>query len=99
MKPSYHTVRLNVRIFDQAAFFASAVARAIADGMSEADARESLSEEPDDDATDLDENGRVPNLNACLQMLFDPGVSPDGCEIQESSAEHDYDGEDSDATL
>jgi hypothetical protein len=28
-----------------------------------------------------------PNCSGCARELFDPGVSPDGCEIQDSSAE------------
>lgn len=42
---------------------------------------------------------RVPDLTACLQMLFDPGTSPDGCDIQETTAELDSLGADADAFL
>lgn len=41
---------------------------------------------------------KVPDVNACLIMLFDPG-SPDGVEIQETSTELDGFGEAADAFL
>jgi hypothetical protein len=36
-------------------------------------------------ADDAEEEGV--NVEACLQMILDPGVSPDGCEIEESRCE------------
>lgn len=29
----------------------------------------------------------APRMEDCLRMIFDPGVSPDGCDIEESSCE------------
>lgn len=68
------TVRfsMEVRIVDAKAFVAAAVAKAIEDGVDEADAKATYA---------------VSNLGACAQMLFDPGVSPAGCEIEDSGAE------------
>lgn len=31
----------------------------------------------------------VGDVSAALRMLFDPGISPDGCQIQDSSVEID----------
>lgn len=75
-----HTLTLTVRVYDTAALAAAAIKHAMTvDGMSEAEARETLADISEDDGIDV---------GACLQMLLDPGVSPDGCAIEESRAEY-----------
>lgn len=46
-------------------------------------------------AVDVAQATKVPDLSACLIMLFDPG-SPDGCTIQDTSVESDAFDEDAD---
>lgn len=76
----FHDLTISVRVYDRAALLAAAMKHAQeVDGLSEADAAELLK--------DTDEDGDGVNVSACLQMIFDPGVSPDGCDIQESRAE------------
>lgn len=75
----YVTVTIAVRVHDARAFARAAQRRAIDDGIA-GSLREAR------------ENGySVRDLSACAQMLFDPGISPAGCEILESSAQHDDD--------
>lgn len=83
-----YNLTLTVRVYDTAALAAAAIKHAMTvDGMSEAEARETLADISEDDGIDV---------GACLQMLLDPGVSPDGCSIQESSVDYLF-GEDEDA--
>lgn len=87
---SYLNVTIAVKVQDPAALFAAALAHAMkVDEMSEADARALL----------FDAEEGEPDLNACLTMLFDPGVSPDGCEIQDTTVEADAFGDDADPFL
>lgn len=74
MKTSSHyaTVTIEVEIYDPEAFVAAAVKRAIAEGADEQDARKTYTAD---------------DLNACAQMLLDPGVGPPGSSIIESSVE------------
>ena len=72
-------VTLSMSIHDAEAFAAAAVARAIKDGVDEQDARATYT--PDD-------------LRACAVMLLDPGVSPDGSQIEDSSAVVTWDAAD-----
>jgi hypothetical protein len=78
----WHRVMLDVRVWDRKALFLAAQARAKADGMSRAD------------YLDL-RRAHVSPIHADLQMLFDPGVSPNGCTIDQSEVESqegdDYD--------
>jgi hypothetical protein len=68
------TVAIDIEVFDEKVFRQKAKERALEDGLSEEDAAGYLDEE-------------CQNIGACAQMLFDPGISPDGCEIIQSSAE------------
>lgn len=65
-------VTLWLRVHDKKAFVAAARARAIADGERPAEARR---------------NYTASNLRACALALLDPGLSPPGSEILDSSAE------------
>lgn len=77
MTDEYITVTIAVRVYARATFARAAQLRAINDGV----------------ATTIREARKcgytVHDLAACAQMLFDPGISPDGCEILESSAQED----------
>jgi hypothetical protein len=70
-----HQVTIYVDVNDQDALFAAAMARAKEDGLEESDAQENL--KPD---------GEV-HIGNCLRMLLDPGVSPPGCSIEDSSCD------------
>lgn len=69
-------VTLNLTVSEVQAFVAAAVERAIAEGVSEEDARETYTAE---------------NLGACAVMLIDPGMSPPGSQIEDSSSEVTWD--------
>lgn len=71
------TVTIAVRVHDKKAFVRAAQKRAINDGIAKTmrEAREY--------------GYNTHDLPACAQMLFDPGISPDGCEILESSASNE----------
>lgn len=72
-----YRVGIDVEVFDANALFKAAVAHHVKDdSVSEAEARAALTTE----------SGDI-NINACLMMLFDPGVSPDGTSILGSEAE------------
>lgn len=89
---AYYDIVTTVRIEaeDVQTLFLTAVARAVAEGMDQKSACDLL--------TNSDPQGR-PDINSCLIMLFDPGVSPDGLEIiQTEAARQDMDqDEDMDA--
>lgn len=71
------TFTLELEITDRDLLFATAKAHAIATcGRTEEEAAEMLSTEG------------APDLDACIRMLLDPGISPDGLEIQDSACEH-----------
>jgi hypothetical protein len=42
---------------------------------------------PEEDALDLLKPRGDIDVSACLQMLFDPVLSPPGCQIEQSSVE------------
>lgn len=71
------TVKCTVlaEVYDEEAFFSAALRMAIDEGNTETEARDRLWVD-----------GEI-NLPACWQTLVDPGVSPAGCAIIESSAE------------
>jgi hypothetical protein len=72
----FYALTLNIRVYDRKELFEAALKHAVSvDQMAEADARKLLSDEGEDDGVDV---------FACLRMVIDPGVSPDGCEIQDS---------------
>lgn len=72
----FYDVKISVRVFDAPALFEAALKHAVeVDKLPEADARALLTD------------GDGPDVGQCLQMLFDPGASPSGCEIEESGAE------------
>lgn len=80
-----YEITLHVRVYDPSALHAAALAHAIkVDEMDETHARSLIG--PADE----------PDVSACLTILFDPGVSPDGCTIQGSTVEScmDFDDED-----
>ena len=65
---------MDVNVYDEKAFREAARDQAIKDGM-----------KPEDAATFLDEEQQT--LGSCAVMIFDPGESPAGCDIQQSNAE------------
>lgn len=70
-----YTVSIDVEVLDANELFKTAMKHATeVDSMSEGDARELLAPEGDID------------IRACLMMVFDPGVSPDGTSINGSTA-------------
>lgn len=69
-----HSITIEFEVHDEDAFRQAAQNRAIADGLEEAEA-----------AAYLDEDKH--SIGDCAVMLFDPGVSPDGCSILGSSGE------------
>lgn len=74
--PTY-TVSIEVEVTDEAALYESARTYAMNDGGF-------------DDVADLESclgTQAEPNVSGCLQMLFDPGQSPSGTEIQQCSVE------------
>lgn len=68
------SVTVHLDIYDPATFRAEAYARALKDGLDEEQAAEYL-------------NPEKMSLGQCGIMLIDPGVSPDGAQIENSSAE------------
>jgi hypothetical protein len=71
-----YALTLNIRVYDRKALFEAALKHAVSvDKLAEPDARALLSDDGEDDGVDV---------FACLRMVIDPGVSPDGCEIQDS---------------
>ena len=66
------SVTLYLTVDDAEAFAQAAVARAIEEGV---------------DADDAASTYTADALTDCARMLFDPGISPPGCEILDSSAE------------
>jgi len=64
-------VTLHLRVYDPYKFAAAAVAQAIKDGV-----------DPEEAASTYTED----NLTGCARMIFDPGQSPPGCQIEDSSA-------------
>lgn len=73
----YVTLTLELEITDAEEFRAAAISSYTATNPNPTD------EELEDFFGTVEE----PNLSGCARELFDPGVSPDGCEIQDSSAE------------
>ena len=65
-------VSVYLRVHDPKRFVAAAQYRAVEEGV-----------DPDDAVDTYNED----DLGACARMLFDPGVSPPGCEILDSTAE------------
>lgn len=80
-------ITIEVEVFDERALWQAAIDRARDDGL--------FTDEPTKDVLDMlgdpdHAEGSSVDLAACLIMLLDPGESPPGCEIQQSSgsAEH-----------
>lgn len=70
-----YRISLEVRVTDEQALFRSALKHAMeVDNLDEDFAREGLT----------DGSGSI-DVVACLQMIFDPGESPDGASIDDSS--------------
>lgn len=72
-------VIIDVTVYDQNALFKAALERYSKENDEVTT--------PQDDARDLLMPGGDIDVSACLQMLFDPGLSPPGCEIEQSSVE------------
>jgi hypothetical protein len=75
MRNKTYQVTMDIKVFDEDALFEQAKSHAIATGTEEADAIDLLKP-----AGEID-------ITACLIMLLDPGVSPSGIEIQETTVE------------
>jgi hypothetical protein len=73
---SIDTLRVSIylSVTDEVAFRRSAYGQALADGLDSATASAYL-------------DAAATSLTAAAVMVFDPGVSPPGCEIRESVAE------------
>jgi len=69
-----YAVTITVDVFDRLALYRAAMRRAVADGVSLADYLSMRRTGGDRTAVDL-------------VMLLDPGISPAGCQIQDSRAE------------
>jgi hypothetical protein len=67
-------ITLHVNVWDREALYTAAKARALADGYRVRDLRETIGTK------------RRPDVSACLVMLLDPGTSPAGCSIEDSTA-------------
>ena len=70
-----YTFKVDIEVHDPKALHVAARLRALADGIT---------------AGQLDEyigTRAEPHIPSCLQMLFDPGTSPPGTSIQQSSVE------------
>lgn len=76
MSEKTYAVSLYVRVRDKKELFKTASAQAKKDGMSDAEIKEMLK----------DSDNKI-DVSACLRMIFDPGTSPAGCEILDSSCE------------
>jgi len=76
---SSFAVIIDVTVHDKDALFNAALERYCRDNGQCATAQ--------DDAFAMLKPGGDIDVPACLQMLFDPGVSPPGCEIEQSSVE------------
>lgn len=73
----YVTLTLELEITDPAEFRATAISSYTASNPTPTD----------EELEDFFGTDKEPNLSGCARELFDPGVSPNGCEIQDSSAE------------
>ena len=73
----YVTLTLELEITDAGTFRDTAIASYRADNPNATD----------EELEDFFGTAEEPNLGGCARQLFDPGESPDGCEIQDSSAE------------
>lgn len=71
MKKTIIRVTLDIEVFDKHAFRNAAIVQAKKDGL---EVGPNSGFDPDD-------------ISDCAQMIFDPGVSPPGCKIEESSVE------------
>lgn len=71
-----HTVKLAVEVWDRRALFLAAMKKTMAEGTSRKDYLDMRKDEED-------------KIKFDLTMLLDPGMSPNGTEIIESSVEND----------
>ena len=76
---SSFAVIIDVTVHDEDALFKAAVERYCGDDDRCAAAQ--------DDAVAILKPGGDIDVSACLQMLFDPGISPPGCQIEQGSVE------------
>ncbi|MGF6604758.1 hypothetical protein P3T23_009514 [Paraburkholderia sp. GAS448] len=68
------SVTIELDVHDPAAFRQVAYKRALEDGLDEEDAKEYV-------------DPKKMSLGACAIMILDPGVSPDGADIENSSSD------------
>ncbi len=68
------TVSIDLRVWNEASFRRAAELQALKDGANKAEAKQYRYR-------------KRTSLGECAQMLFDPGLSPDGCEILQSRSE------------
>jgi hypothetical protein len=73
----YVTLTLELEITDAKEFRDTAIASYTANNPNATD----------EELEDFFGTAEEPNCGGCARELFDPGESPDGCEIQDSSAE------------
>lgn len=71
------TLKLELEITDEAEFRSTAIASY----------RSNNASATDEEIEDFFGTDAEPNLGNCARELLDPGVSPNGCEIQDSSTE------------
>jgi len=76
---SSFAVIIDVTVHDEDTLFNAALERCCGDNGQCATAH--------DDAFAMLKPGGDIDVSACLQMLFDPGVSPPGCQIEQSLVE------------
>lgn len=74
-----HTVTIAVNVDDPQALWAAAYAQARQNSMTQ------------DDIADWLGTQVSPNVPNCLRQMFDPGISPPGTVIQDSSADEGID--------
>ena len=75
MKKRTFEVSISIEVKDEAELYEYAMRRSIEDGLSEEAAEEMLGSKEE------------PDISACLRMVIDPGTSPSGTSILDSSCE------------
>lgn len=69
-------VRINVEVHDEKALYRAAMESFLRDGLCETQAKEMIGE-----------SESAANVDECLIAVFDPGTSPDGTSIVETTVE------------
>ena len=73
-----HTVTIDVHVNDPKALWAAAQAKCMDKWMNTQSIKDFIG------------TRRTPNVPGCLRAMFDPGQSPAGCEIQDSTADEGF---------